>query len=147
MTDATTAKPARKPRKSAAAAAAHGGQAVDEAVAAASSGGAAIREQLAATRDTIRDEAQRKAGEIGDEVGRLYNQAGERARDVANLGKTKAAGGLETLAKVIEDSAPQVDGTLGKTYGDFARSAAQSVGETRRLARRGRNRGTGRLDP
>lgn len=88
-----------------------------------------IRDQIHATRDTIRDEAQRKAGEIGDEMNRIYAQASERARDMANTGKARAATGLESLARVITDSAPQVDDTLGKQFGDFARSAAGTVDE------------------
>jgi len=86
-----------------------------------------IAEQLQATRDTIRTEAQRKAGELGDEFGRLSAQAGEKAKDIAVKGKTKAAEGLENLAKAIGDSSTQVDERLGKQYGDFARSAAESV--------------------
>lgn len=90
-------------------------------------GTVAIREQVSATADTIRAEAQRKVNEIGDEVSRLYAQAGDRARDAANQGKHRAAGGLESLAKIIEDSATDVDDRLGKHYGDYARSAAQTV--------------------
>ena len=86
-----------------------------------------IRSQLAATTGTIKSEAQRKASEIGEEVTKLYGQAGDRARDLATKGKTRAAEGLGSLAKVIDDSAGQVDDTLGKQYGDFARQAAQSV--------------------
>ena len=88
-----------------------------------------IRDQLNATRDTIRDEAQRKAGEIGDEMNRLYAQATERAKEMATSGKARAATGLESLARVITDSAPQVDDTLGKQFGDFARNAAGTVDE------------------
>ncbi|MEQ1688669.1 MAG: hypothetical protein ABL874_08855 [Sphingopyxis sp.] len=87
----------------------------------------AIRDSVAGTADTIRSEATRKAGEIGDEVGRLYNQATEKALDAARQGKTRAAEGLESLARVIDDSAGAVDDKLGKQYGDFARSAAQTV--------------------
>lgn len=90
---------------------------------------AAIRESLTGTADTIRNEATRKAGEIGDEVGRLYNQATEKALDAARQGKTRAAESLESLAKVIDDSAGAVDDKLGTQYGDFARSAAQTVGK------------------
>jgi ElaB/YqjD/DUF883 family membrane-anchored ribosome-binding protein len=86
-----------------------------------------IRTQISATTDTIRAEAQRKASEIGDEMGKLASQAGDRARSVANQGKTRAAESLESLAKVIDDSALQVDDKLGKQYGDFARSAASTV--------------------
>lgn len=119
----TTAKPA-KPKKTAATKAAP----AEEAPAAApAKGTVAIREQVNATADTIRTEAQRKVTEIGDEVSRLYAQAGDRARDVANQGKHRAAGGLDSLAKIIEDSATEVDDRLGKQYGDYARSAAQTV--------------------
>lgn len=90
-------------------------------------GSAAIRSQVNATADTIRAEAQRKVTEIGDEVSRLYAQAGDRAREAANQGKHRAAGGLDSLAKIIEDSATEVDDRLGKQYGDYARSAAQTV--------------------
>lgn len=88
---------------------------------------AVIRESVAGTADTIRSEATRKAGEIGDEVGRLYNQATEKALGAARQGKTRAAEGLESLARVIDDSSHSVDDKLGKQYGDFARSAAQTV--------------------
>lgn len=88
---------------------------------------ATIRDSVAGTADTIRSEATRKAGEIGDEVGRLYNQATEKALDAARQGKTRAAEGLESLARVIDDSATTVDDKLGTQYGDFARSAAQTV--------------------
>ena len=86
-----------------------------------------IREQISASTETIRAEAQRKAGEIGDEVTRLYGQASDRALEAARAGKTRAAGGLENLARAIDDSAATVDDKLGKQYGDFARSAAQQV--------------------
>lgn len=86
-----------------------------------------LTEQVNARVDTIRSEAQRKAGEIGDEVTRLAGQAGDRARELARQGKDKTASGLDSLAKVIEDSASTVDDKLGKQYGDFARSAATTV--------------------
>lgn len=86
-----------------------------------------IYDQFAATGETIRAEASLKAHEIGDEVGKLYAQAGDHARNVAEKGKARAASGLESLARVIEDAAPQVDDRIGAQYGDFARSAAQQV--------------------
>ncbi len=94
---------------------------------AATSSRSAIGEQLSATRDTIRTEAQRKASELGGEFSRLTAQASDRARSAAEQGKGRAAEGLETLAKLINDSSSQVDDKLGTQYGDFARSAAQSV--------------------
>lgn len=86
-----------------------------------------IADQLHATTDTIRAEAQRKASELSDEFGRLTTQASDKAKDLATKGKSKAAEGLESLATLIGDSSTQVDEKLGKQYGDFARSAAQTV--------------------
>jgi len=86
-----------------------------------------IREQITATTENLRAEATRKASEIGEEVGRLYGEASGKALDVARSGKTRAAEGLESLARIIDDSAVTVDDKLGAQYGDFARSAAQTV--------------------
>ena len=127
----TTAPKASKPRTTngtqAAAAPVTPANVTAEPAAETHSARASIGEQMHATADTIRNEAQRKASEIGDEVSRLAGQAGDRARDLARQGKDKAAGGLESLARVIDDSAVTVDDKLGKQYGDFARSAAATV--------------------
>lgn len=136
-TPATPAKPAAKPaaRRSAAkpaaaaprASRAKAKTAATEAAATTGDTVKRLKEQLTTTTEGIRAEAQRKASEIGDEVGRIYGEAGERAMDAARTGKTKAAEGLEALAKAIEGSASQVDDKLGTQYGDFARSAAETV--------------------
>ncbi|MCC7394385.1 MAG: hypothetical protein IT553_05980 [Sphingomonadaceae bacterium] len=86
-------------------------------------------ENVKAKAESIRAEATRKAGEIGDEVSRLYGEATDKARDAARHGKTRAAEGLEGLAKIIHDSASTVDDKVGEQYGDFARSAATKVSE------------------
>ena len=122
-TTAKTKAPA-KPKKAAAAA---NGTALTAAPASPATARSPIAEQLHATTDTIRAEAQRKASELSDEFGRLTSQAGDKAKDLATKGKTKAAEGLESLATLIGDSSTQVDEKLGKQYGDFARSAAQTV--------------------
>ncbi len=122
-TTAKTKAPA-KPKKAAAAA---NGTALTAAPASPAAARSPIAEQLHATTDTIRAEAQRKASELSDEFGRLTSQAGDKAKDLATKGKTKAAEGLESLATLIGDSSTQVDEKLGKQYGDFARSAAQTV--------------------
>ena len=90
---------------------------------------AAASASVKAKADTIREEAQRKAGEIGDEVSRMYNQASERAVDAARQGKTRAAEGLESLSRIIGGSAESVDDRFGTQYGDFARNAASKVSE------------------
>lgn len=116
----------RKPAEAAAAVAAT--SVVDQqAAASVASPRSPIADQLVATRDTIRAEAQRKASELGDEFGKLTGQASEKAKELATKGKSKAAESLESLATLITDSSTQVDEKLGKQYGDFARSAAQTV--------------------
>jgi ElaB/YqjD/DUF883 family membrane-anchored ribosome-binding protein len=86
-----------------------------------------IRDQLAATRDTIKTEAGKKAASLKDEATTLANQASTKARDAAAKGKDKAAEAVGSLAKMLEDSAGTVDSKFGKQYGDYARSAASTV--------------------
>ncbi|KTE24376.1 MULTISPECIES: hypothetical protein [unclassified Sphingopyxis] len=107
---ATKAAPARKPAAKKVAAKDH-----------------PIRDQLAATRDTIKSEASKKAASLKDEATTLANQASAKARDAATKGKDKAAEAVGNLAKLLEDGAGTVDSKFGKQYGDYARSAAATV--------------------
>ena len=86
-----------------------------------------IRDQLAATRDTIKSEASKKASALKGDAATLANQASGKARDAATKGKDKAAEAVGSLAKMLEDSAGTVDTKFGKQYGDYARSAAATV--------------------
>ena len=107
---ATKAAPARKPAAAKAAAKDH-----------------PIRDQLAATRDTIKSEASKKAASLKEEAAALKSQASTKAREAATKGKDKAAEAVGSLAKMLEDSAGTVDTKFGKQYGDYARSAAATV--------------------
>src|SRR3546814_6593090 len=107
---ATKAAPARKPATVKAAAKDH-----------------PIRDQIAATRDTINSEASKKAATLQQDATTLKNQARTEARDAATKGKDKAAEAVGSLAKLLEDSAGTVDTKFGKQYGDYARSAASTV--------------------
>lgn len=71
----------------------------------------------ASTKDTIKTEASKLGG-----------QAADKARSLAGDGKAKASGALNEFAKMMEDAAGQVDDKLGAQYGQYARSAAQSLG-------------------
>lgn len=115
-TPASPAKPrATKPRTAKPAAAKSTGSATP------------VRDQIAATRDTIKAEATRKAQSVKAEAATLADQASTKAREMADRGKNKAAETVGSLAKMIEDSASTVDEKLGKQYGDYARSAASTV--------------------
>lgn len=52
-----------------------------------------------------------------------------KARDVAIDVKDKASDAVQSLARIISDSAGAIDDNVGPKYGDYARSAAQSVNE------------------
>ena len=86
-----------------------------------------IRDQIVATRDTIKSEASKKAASLKQDATTLKNQASTKARDAATKGKDKAAEAVGSLAKLLEDSAGTVDSKFGKQYGDYARSAATTV--------------------
>src|SRR3546814_18884095 len=75
-------------------------------------------DQIAATRDTIKSEASKKAASLKQDATTLKNQASTKARDAATKGKDKAAEAVGSLAKLLEDSAGTVDSKFGKQYGE-----------------------------
>jgi ElaB/YqjD/DUF883 family membrane-anchored ribosome-binding protein len=65
---------------------------------------------------------------IKAEASKLGGQAAEKARGFAGEGKAKASGAINEFARLMEDAAGQVDEKIGAQYGQYARSAAQSLG-------------------
>jgi ElaB/YqjD/DUF883 family membrane-anchored ribosome-binding protein len=72
-------------------------------------GGGGVREQLAS------------------QVQSLRGQAGERVRDFAEGGKTRASDALEELSRIVADTAESIDERLGGQYGEYARKASDAV--------------------
>lgn len=62
-----------------------------------------------------------------DEAGKLTGQGIEKAKGYAADGKDRASGALDEFAKLMTDAAGNVDEKLGEHYGDYARSAANSL--------------------
>ena len=62
-----------------------------------------------------------------DEFNSFKDQAGGKARDAANRGKERAAEAMGGIGKIIRESADTIDDKVGKQYGDYARSAADTV--------------------
>lgn len=62
-----------------------------------------------------------------DEAGKLTSQGLDKAKAYAVDGKDRAGGALEEFAKLLTDAAGTVDEKLGAQYGDYARSAANSL--------------------
>jgi hypothetical protein len=80
------------------------------------------REKLKADAADLRDKASAKAADI-------RGQASDKAREYADEGKTRAAAGLDSVARMISDSAAQIDDKLGAAYGDYARKAGDAVAD------------------
>lgn len=57
----------------------------------------------------------------------LKGQAGDRAREFVEGVRGRAAGGIDDVARMIEDAAAEVDAKVGQGYGDYVRRAAASV--------------------
>lgn len=73
-------------------------------------------------------DAKRSTGEtIKQEAGKLGTQAADKARSFAGDGKERASGAIDEFSRMMEDAATTVDEKLGEQYGQYARSAAQSL--------------------
>lgn len=85
-------------------------------------GNNSTREKLKADAADFREKASAKAADFKD-------QATDKAREYADEGKARASAGLESVAKMIGDSAAQIDDKLGTAYGDYARKAGDAVAD------------------
>jgi ElaB/YqjD/DUF883 family membrane-anchored ribosome-binding protein len=77
--------------------------------------------------DTASAKAKGAARTLKDEASKLGQQATEKARGLADEGKLRATGALDEFSKMMEDAATTVDEKLGEQYGQYARSAAQTL--------------------
>lgn len=57
----------------------------------------------------------------------IKEQAGKTAKSAAVVAKDKTGTAMQSLAKLISDTAGTVDAKLGPQYGDYARQAAEQV--------------------
>ncbi|HEX7877307.1 MAG TPA: hypothetical protein VF489_12065 [Sphingobium sp.] len=57
----------------------------------------------------------------------LKDQATKTAKSAAGVAKDKTGSAMQSLAKLITDTAGTVDAKLGPQYGDYARQAAEAV--------------------
>ncbi len=89
--------------------------------------GSAAPASTSTDTDTAAGKAKVTAQTLKDEAGKLGQQASEKARGIADEGKLRATGALDDLSRMMEDAATTVDEKLGAQYGQYARSAAQTV--------------------
>ena len=67
-------------------------------------------------------------GAFFERIDELRGQASDKARDLAQTGKDRATSALDSLVQTVEDAASEIDEKLGSQYGDYARRAAESIG-------------------
>lgn len=65
--------------------------------------------------------------QLREQAGAIRDQAGDRVREFADSGKTRASDALDQLSRVVGDTAGTIDERLGDEYGEYARRAADAV--------------------
>ncbi len=61
--------------------------------------------------------------------GEFKDRALSKAKSVATDGKAKTSDAMDSLSKMIENSASTIDDNVGAKFGDYARSAADVVSD------------------
>jgi ElaB/YqjD/DUF883 family membrane-anchored ribosome-binding protein len=64
---------------------------------------------------------------VKSEMNDFKSKAADSARAAAQKGKDRATEAVDSIGKLIRDSAATIDDNVGKQYGDYARSAADMV--------------------
>jgi ElaB/YqjD/DUF883 family membrane-anchored ribosome-binding protein len=65
--------------------------------------------------------------QLKDGASSLQAQAGDKLREYAETGKSKATVALDDFTQVVNDAATSIDERLGSEYGEYARRAADAV--------------------
>lgn len=71
-------------------------------------------------------DAASKVGQPMD-VQSLKTQASDKARDMASQGKDKATEALDSMSRLVSETADTVDDRLGPQYGNYVRKAADAL--------------------
>jgi ElaB/YqjD/DUF883 family membrane-anchored ribosome-binding protein len=65
--------------------------------------------------------------QLREQASAIRDQAGDRVREFADSGKTRASDALDQLSRVVGETAGTIDERLGDEYGEYARRAADAV--------------------
>lgn len=93
----------------------------------AKAGAAALRSEAADRAAAYRNQARAQSEDWVAEARNYTEQARGRAGELAADGKSRLAEGIAALGRAVFDTAPTVDDKLGAKYGDYARSASQTL--------------------
>ena len=93
----------------------------------AKAGAAALKAEGKDRAAAYRTQAKGKGDDWVAEAKAYGDDAKVKGRELAVEGKVKAGEGLRSLSRLVGDNAHQVDEKLGAKYGDYARTASQSL--------------------
>lgn len=74
---------------------------------------------------TIGSAASKVGGSV--DVQSLKSQASDKARDMASQGKDKATEAMDSVSRLVSETADTVDERLGPQYGNYVRKAADAL--------------------
>jgi ElaB/YqjD/DUF883 family membrane-anchored ribosome-binding protein len=77
-----------------------------------------------------RERASAYGGQVRTRGDDWSTEAKTKASELAQEGKARATEALSGLGKLVGDNAPAIEERLGAQYGDYARSASQSLQST-----------------
>lgn len=86
-----------------------------------------MSEAAASTSKNFRETAAEAGATVKKEAQALRGQAADKARQMADQGKERTTDALDSIAKLIGDTASTVDDRIGNKYGDYTRKAADAV--------------------
>lgn len=93
----------------------------------AKAGAAALKAEGRDRAAAYREQAKGKGDDWVAEAKAYGEEAKVKGRELAVEGKVKAGEGLRSLSRLVGENAHQVDEKLGAKYGDYARTASQSL--------------------
>ena len=71
--------------------------------------------------------AENVKAKVKDDMNNFKAKATDSARAAAEKGKERATEAVASISKLIRDTAATIDDNVGKQYGDYARTAADTV--------------------
>lgn len=87
----------------------------------------AVKPKTLAKAAPSKGKAEGVKSKVKDDMNNFKAKAADGARAAAEKGKDRATEAVASISKLIRESAATIDENVGKQYGDYARTAADSV--------------------
>ena len=105
----------------------HFTKAMEEAMAGAHALAGECKDKFSQTKDELGGEAKTRSDDARDKASAFAEDAKVRASEYAVEGKARTSAAIVSLSKVIDDNTATIDDKVGVKYGDYARTASQSM--------------------